>query len=179
MRWPYIVMGVAFSAFGAGAVWAWGDDVVEVANLSVPYKISSSEGSERGVVKYHIFLTRHIHEGGEPSSIFHPADDRQCDWRMEGHMDRVVCMTSLTGVTSCNNSLAKNLPINLSGQSGAPSNWFDHRPCSDFIGQINSQTEQLKSSMNVTALVQADLNGDLKQTLQGGGVTVTYGTVTQ
>ena len=94
-------------------------------------------------------------------------------------MDRVVCFTSIMGGTSCNNNLAKNLPINIAGQSGAPSNWFDHRPCSDFIGQINSQTQQLISSMDTQALIQTDLNGDLKQTMQGSGVQVTYGNVGQ
>jgi hypothetical protein len=177
MRASYIILAIALAGACTGTALAWGDDTIEVGNPTVPYKITSDNGSERGVVKYHIYLTRHIHESGEPSTMFHPADDRQCDWSMEGHMDRVVCITSIMGVTSCNNNLSKNLPLNISGQSGAPSNWLDHRPCSDFIGQINAQTEQLKSSMNTQILIQSDLNGDLKQTLQGSGVNVTYGSV--
>ena len=174
MRKSIIIAGVSLTAF-SGAVFAWGSDTVEVANLVVPYKITSSSNTETGTVKYHIYLSRDINESGAASTMFHPVDDRQCSWSMQGHMDRVVCFTSIMGGTSCNNNLAKNLPINISGQSGAPSNWLDHRPCSDFIGQINSQTQQLISSLDTQALIQRDLNGDLKQTMQGSGAQVTYG----
>jgi hypothetical protein len=167
----------AVAAIGiSGIALAWGTDTIEVADLTVPYKISTGSNTETGVVKYHIYLTRTIHEGGHPAHGFPPEPDtRQCDWNMQGHIDRVVCFTSIMGGTSCNNSLSKNLPIDISGQSGAPSNMFDHRPCSDFIGQINSQTDTLKTQMDTHALIQADLDGDLKSTMQGSGAQVNYG----
>ena len=175
MRKSTMAIALGFAAGASGIALAWGTDTVEVANLTVPYKITTGDNSETGTVKYHIYLNRNIHESGSPSTIFHPVDDRQCDWSIDGHMDRVVCVTSIMGGTSCKNNFAKNLPINISGQSGAPSNWLDHRPCSDFINQINAQTDQLVRSMDTHALIQADLDGDLKSTMQGSGVRVTYG----
>lgn len=176
MRIYTLLQIVAVSLIPAAA-FAWPNvDRIEVGTREVPYQISNGTRTESGVVRYKVYLMRTVNQKGKVSTWSHPIDDRQCEWRVSGHMDREVCFQPIMGGESCNNGWQKTTPVNIPGKSNGLASPLDHDPCSDYTSRINDDTNQAKSALSAALqqLSDQDLDGDLASTMRGRGANVTY-----
>lgn len=97
-RIPVVAIAAAI-ATTASAGFAPKSTTAAVNNTERAFAIQFADGSvEKYVVTYTADVTLTWREDGDPSTLTHPIDNRQCHWEANGGIKRQVSMISKTGM---------------------------------------------------------------------------------
>ena len=84
----------------------------------------------------------------------------------------LVLFVATGGLAVAAYSNSSRVPVSSNGRVSP----FDHDPCSEYRARIDKDIQDAKNELSgkFQSITNEDLQGDLKQTMQGAGVKVIY-----
>jgi hypothetical protein len=135
--------------------------------------LTKGKREEHALVRRFIFITatlRLTEPALPPEGDAAPA--QTCRFAYRAFLQRQICFTSMTGLSSCTQPEIESLPDEASGEAPAPAN---AQPgfCNDVFRPATTVRVRLSSSLlsNAKALFAADQKGKVEPMLKASGVT--------